>query len=78
MFENEGNIYMLDKNNGETNEFYYKKCMFISKIPVNNSNFDYYLKYATIYCNKKLLNIEYDNNINNNLKKIIEKFNINV
>ena len=32
MFENKNTIYILDKNNGETNEFYYKKCMFISKI----------------------------------------------
>jgi len=77
MFETSENVYILQKNEGENNKYYYMKCNFISKInPLNEKDLNYYLNYAHIYCNKSLLNVEYSYEVNTKLNNIISKFNI--
>ena len=77
MFEDNSNIYMINKENGESNRFYYDKCLFVSKCsPYNKKTLDYYLRFANIFCNKKYNGCIYDNHIETILKKIIEDNNI--
>ena len=77
MFEDNENVYLLKKNDGESNKYYFMKSNFISQIkPLNEKELNYYLNYANIYCNKKLLNMEYNIEVNNKLTNIINKFKI--
>jgi hypothetical protein len=77
MFEDNENVYLLKKNDGESNKYYFMKSNFISKIkPLNEKELNYYLNYENIYCNKNLLNMEYNIEVNNKLTNIINKFKI--
>ena len=77
MFVTQDNIYIIEKCEGESNKYYYTKCLFMSFIN-NIDDFEYYLKYANIYCNKIIHDVEYDNKTNIKLQNIIEKFKIKI
>lgn len=79
MFEDSENIYLINKEEGESNIYYYYKCLFLSKCsPYNKKTLEYYLRYANIFCNKKINGCIYDSNIENMLEKIISDNNISI
>ena len=59
MFETNDTIYIVSKQKGESNKYYFTKCNYLSKQTINSSNFKTHLKNANIHANKTLLNISY-------------------
>ena len=59
MFETNDKIYIITKQESESNKYYFTKCTYLSKQPINTSNFKTYIKNANIYTNKALMNISY-------------------
>ena len=79
LFEDDHFIYLNDKNKNESFEFYYAKSLFISKCSPNNlKEYNYYLKFANIYCNINLYNCKYPQSIHTILDNIIKTKNIGV
>lgn len=77
MFEDNHNIYLNTKNKNESYEFYYTKSLFISKCsPNNQKEYNYYLKFANIYCNIYLYKCKYPPSIHTILNNIIKTKNI--
>ena len=73
MFENDQYIYFLDNDEEETCEYIYLKNRFVSQCnPSNQKELSYYLKYARIYCNKKILKCKYSDAIETSLKSIVK------
>jgi len=59
MFETNDKIYIVTKQESESNKYYFTKCTYLSKQTINASNFKIHLKNANIHANKTLLNISY-------------------
>lgn len=79
MFEDSDYIYMINKEEGESNTLYYYKCLFLSKCrPYNKKTLDYYLRYANIFCNKKFNGCVYGIHIEKMLEKIMCDNNISI
>ena len=68
MFETPKYIFFIDKKEGETNNFYFLKCQFLSKIKLNNKNFNYYLNLANCYVNNKINGCIYNEKIMSEIK----------
>ena len=76
-FEDQNSIYLIDKKKGESFEYYYMKSLFLSKCnPKNIKEYDYYLKFANIFCNINLLGCKYNKSILQILNNIIVTKNI--
>jgi hypothetical protein len=72
LFENSEFIYISDENDGETCEYSYMKNRFISQCnPASQNEYNYYLKFAKIYCNINLLRCKYSDVIENSLNTLI-------
>jgi hypothetical protein len=85
MFEDNENVYLINKMDNESNKFHFTKCKFLSNIlksqsHKNNSSklkmgyplkMDYNLKMANIYTNHKLNHCVYSDSTMKELNKII-------
>lgn len=71
MYETKNKLLFLNKNEGETNTFYYKKCEFLSKCKLNKKNMNDYLVLANIYANNTIYKCNYNETILKRISLII-------
>lgn len=79
LLEDNDFIYISEKNDGETCEYSYMKNRFISQCnPSTQSEYNYYHKFAKIFCNINLLRCKYSDVVENSLQSIIVTKKINI
>lgn len=73
MFETEQYIFLLENEDGESCEYSFLKNRFLSQCnPSNQKEYNYYLKYSKIFCNKTILKCKYSESIEASLKSLVE------
>jgi len=71
MFETNETIFLIKKQDNESNTFYHLKCKFLSQCDLKKHSIHYLEKMANIYTNHTLYGCEYDDKIMNELQKFI-------
>ena len=79
MFEDNENVYLINKMENESNKFHFTKCKFLSNILKSQSQknngthikMEYTLKMANIYANNKINHCVYSDLTMKELNKII-------
>ena len=70
MFETNDNIYLIEKEKGESNTSLFLRFEFLKNCDLSNK-LDYYLSLSNIYANIKLNNCIYNESVMNLISSII-------
>jgi len=67
----QGSLYKFNNLYNELENIFIDRCWFIVKNIQNNENFEYIEKISHIWANIKYLNVDYDNNIIDEINKLV-------
>lgn len=71
-FSNNGMSYFIEKNENESDVYYYKRCWLIAKNkPTNELEYKEIEKLSNLWININYLGCEYSENVQKHIKKLV-------